>query len=410
MLKSIPAFSVQIKKSVKSIRFISFTNKASYYFCKFNGDLSRHLPDMNQQKFSAGPKILSRFKGQISQYFGYLLVWLIIVFIYFVIRFLGNSSGIFWANEFRDFLNVGIVSGIILGTVNWLSNLLVDFTGLKKRSYYVLILFNLFTILVAIAFILMYLDLFVINQGQLDLEDFWRYFATRFGNLGTISFLITLIIASIILSLIRQMRFMIGSRVLINILMGKYHFPQKENKIFMFLDMKSSTTIAEKIGHVKFSRLIQDCFYDMNEVVLRFNAEIYKYIGDEAILSWPMKKFNDPVYLDFFFHYDQKLQDRAAYYTENYGVVPEFKAGINAGEVTTLEVGVLKKEIAHLSDVLNTAARIQGMCNPMNAKILVSDEIKKLSVETSRFTFNFKEEMQLRGKEQKVEIYEVKQI
>jgi len=352
---------------------------------------------------------LKRFLEQVLHYVGYVLIWLLVIFIYFLIRFLGNSSSIFWADEFRDFVTIGIISGIILGTTNWLANLLIDFTGLKKRSYYVIILFNLVIIVFAVALILLYLDLFMISKGKMDLEEMWRFYFTRFGHLGTISFMITLIISSVLLSLIRQMRFMIGGKVLVNILIGKYHHPQKENMIFMFLDMKSSTTIAEKLGHVKFSELIQDCFYDLNEPVLKYNAQIYKYIGDEAILSWKLDRISKPYYLELFFHFDQKLRDRSSYYLEKYDTLPEFKAGINAGEVTTLEVGVIKKEIAHLSDVLNTAARIQGMCNAMSAKILVSDTIRNLPFNDKRFKFNFRETLQLRGKEKKVGIYEVLQ-
>ena len=33
-------------------------------------------------------------------------------------------------------------------------------------------------------------------------------------------------------------------------------------RIFMFIDMKDSTTHAEQLGHVKFTHLIQDCFRD----------------------------------------------------------------------------------------------------------------------------------------------------
>lgn len=38
----------------------------------------------------------------------------------------------------------------------------------------------------------------------------------------------------------------IGQGVLLNFFTGKYHHPIEEDRIFMFLDMKDSTTIAEK--------------------------------------------------------------------------------------------------------------------------------------------------------------------
>ena len=54
----------------------------------------------------------------------------------------------------------------------------------------------------------------------------------------------------------------------------------------MFLDLKSSTSHAERLGHIKFSRLLQDCFNDLTDTVKKFNMEIHKYIGDEVVLTW----------------------------------------------------------------------------------------------------------------------------
>jgi adenylate cyclase len=49
---------------------------------------------------------------------------------------------------------------------------------------------------------------------------------------------------------------------------------------------------------------------------------------------------------------------------------------VHLGDVTVSEVGVIKREIAYHSDVLNTAARIQGKCNEFEAGLLVSEELK----------------------------------
>ena len=41
---------------------------------------------------------------------------------------------------------------------------------------------------------------------------------------------------------------------------GYYQKPKEESKIFMFLDLQSSSKIAELLGHEKYSDFIQDCF------------------------------------------------------------------------------------------------------------------------------------------------------
>ena len=168
-----------------------------------------------------------------------------------------------------------------------------------------------------------------------------------------------------------------GQGVLINFLLGKYHRPKEDKRIFMFMDLKSSTTYAEKLGHISYSQLIQDCFFDLTEIVLSYGAKIYQYVGDEVVLSWDVDiGINHENCLKTFFAYEDLLQSKSIYYNNKYGVVPEFKAGLNLGKVTVAEVGEIKKELAYHGDVLNTAARIQSKCNDFQKKLLVSEQIK----------------------------------
>ena len=65
-------------------------------------------------------------------------------------------------------------------------------------------------------------------------------------------------------------------------------------------------------------------------------------------------------------------------YRRNYGLVPEFKAGLHVGDVTAVEIGEIKREIAYHGDTVNTAARIQGVCNEFGRELLVSDDLMNL--------------------------------
>jgi len=65
---------------------------------------------------------------------------------------------------------------------------------------------------------------------------------------------------------------------------GRFNTPWEEERIFMFLDLQSSTEHAENLGHVEYSKMIQDCFNDLG-IVVENEADIYQYIGDEAILT-----------------------------------------------------------------------------------------------------------------------------
>ena len=165
----------------------------------------------------------------------------------------------------------------------------------------------------------------------------------------------------------------------VSYLAGRYHRPQQELRIFMFLDMRSSTSIAEDLGHVRYFQLLNELFSDITDHIVDQRGEIYQYVGDEISVSWPLKRGLDRQRcIRCFLNIRNKLQSRAAYYNTRYGIAPAFKAGFHYGEVTTGEVGLVKKERIFSGDVVNTAARIQNMCNEHNVDNLISKELLDL--------------------------------
>ena len=190
------------------------------------------------------------------------------------------------------------------------------------------------------------------------------------------SFVFYIVVASVVLSFIQIAVEHFGRGVFFKILIGWYATPKEEERIFMFLDLKDSTAIAEKLGYRIYSQFIQDCFLDLNEIVRKYDAEIYQYVGDEAVLSWPYKKgLTNNNCLGLFFAFQNQLQSRIEYYQETYNEFPEFKAGLHGGALMVAEVGFVKKELAYHGDVINTSARIQAECNKYNASLLLSEKI-----------------------------------
>ena len=178
---------------------------------------------------------------------------------------------------------------------------------------------------------------------------------------------------TLIFSFINQVNRKYGPGVLIPLLLGKYKSPKEEERIFMFMDLKSSTAIAEKLGHLKYSSFIRDSFLDINKILLSFNADVYQYVGDEIVVTWRLADGErDLSCIRFFFGCEKQFQDNANYYLSNYGVLPHFKAGLHMGKVTAVEIGDIKRDIAYHGDTLNTAARIQSVCNDYQKKFLIS--------------------------------------
>jgi adenylate cyclase len=180
----------------------------------------------------------------------------------------------------------------------------------------------------------------------------------------------------------RQLDRLLGPGVLAKYLSGRYHAPRREARIFMFMDLKSSTSIAERLGPDRYYGLVNECFRDLATPVLDSSGEIYEYIGDEVVLTWTEHDgVRNANCIRVFFDFADRIQMKKGDYLERFGVVPEFKAGVHVGEVVAAEIGDLKKSLVFNGDVLNTGSRIEGQCNPLGKRLLASSHlVERLSL------------------------------
>lgn len=82
-----------------------------------------------------------------------------------------------------------------------------------------------------------------------------------------------------------QINRLLGGGVFVRFLFGKYNKPVVEERIFMFLDVKSSTTLAEKLGLRKYHSLLNTFFHHISEQVINTKAEILQYVGHEVVFT-----------------------------------------------------------------------------------------------------------------------------
>ena len=128
----------------------------------------------------------------------------------------------------------------------------------------------------------------------------------------------------------------LGQGVLSNFFTGKYHKPVEEERIYMFLDMRSSTTIAESLGHVKYFEMLKEYYSDLSDPIVKYSGEIYQYVGDEVIISWRLKSgLQNNNCIQCFFGMEQALKKQRRKYLDKFGVLPEFKAGFHLGRTNS---------------------------------------------------------------------------
>ena len=201
---------------------------------------------------------------------------------------------------------------------------------------------------------------------------------------------------------------------IISMLLGRFHRPREVERIFMFLDLSNSTSIAEKLGHIKFFDLLKDFFGDMTDPILNSQGEIYQYVGDEIVISWPIREsiLHNIQPVKCFFRIERSILKRNDYYLEHYNLVPVFKAAIHKGQVVVGEMGAIKREIVYSGDILNTTSRLMEQCAVFNQKLIISNEMLASIPKDKKIKYQFEHlgELSLRGKLSKCHLYGVKTV
>lgn len=177
----------------------------------------------------------------------------------------------------------------------------------------------------------------------------------------------------------------------------------------MFMDLIASTSYAEKLGYIKYSKFIIDVYKELDEYVLETKGHIYQYVGDEVVIVWSLENgIRNYNCLRFFVLFKNKLSELRNKFLNKYEIFPEFKAGFHFGEVAITEIGgVLRKDIAFHGDAVNTTARICSKCRDLNERILISGDLAKKLGLNNRIYFEPKGSYILKGKKIDTALYTI---
>lgn len=359
-------------------------------------------------------KISPKTKRNISRIIPFSVIWLLIGWVIIISEVgltrnqnLNPDTDISFTIPVLIFANIAnIIVGFLVGLLEvvYLEKRFATHSFRAKLFYKFIIYISLFLLVI----VFFYPVAFTLETGVSLIEaEAWNKLG-RF--LTSISFFITLFQLSVTLFvclIYSAVSENLGHHVFINLFTGKYHKPVVEKRVFMFLDMKSSTTIAEALGHVKYFNLLQAYYNIMSDPIINSFGEVYQYIGDEIVVSWKLGKGIEHANCIqcFFDIHDSLIANRERFMTQ-YGFEISFKAGVHFGEVTTGEIGALKKEIAFSGDVLNTTARIQSHCKELKSDLLISGALKELLPQT-KYHFTSKGEISLKGRNKKEELFGV---
>jgi hypothetical protein len=108
-------------------------------------------------------------------------------------------------------------------------------------------------------------------------QDTW--FFIKFPRIVAITFAFLVLIGAVF-----ELNRLIGGRTLLNVILGRYRHPTREDRVLMFLDLSSSTSLAEALGEVRRQELLTRFFFDIDGPIVEYGGEVHAYVGDEVIV------------------------------------------------------------------------------------------------------------------------------
>ncbi len=305
--------------------------------------------------------------------------------------------------EFVEAGSIGLIMGLIIGI---LEEYVLKKTYERMSSLAVTVIRSLLYAIIISAILAMVLSIEIaVEQGISYYQAIVLYLQSPLFRRDLLFSLSFIVITLFLLQLIQ----LIGLANFLRLFMGRYRKPREVTRIFMFLDLTGSTSIAEKLGNKLNSALIRDFFNDVSDAIILFRGEIYQFAGDKVIVVWPLSKKSINA-IRCFFKMQEITGGKTAFYTSRYGLVPEFKAAIHVGEVVVTTVGKQKKEIVYHGDVLNTTARIEGKCNDLEQELLVSEDVLPILHNQNDYLITGVGNIELKGKSQELPLYGVQEV
>jgi adenylate cyclase len=331
-----------------------------------------------------------------------IIAWLIIGFlitVYDQLVLFGSSSNLFKEFTFETSLVINFgaaVIGALLG-----GSLLVFYINVRyqDKPYGYTIIAVMVSFILIITLIALIIAIILAPEPSVNavLSSLKRMAPRTFKNVIVWSIVVA------VTQLLLQVNSKFGQEAFWNIIRGKYNTPKEEKRIFMFLDMNSSTSIAEQLGDEKYHSLLKDFFADITQPILENKGEIYQYVGDEVVIAW---KYEDGLEnhqcVKCFFDMKLYVQNKKEKYLRKYGLIPSFKAGIHCGRVIAGEIGIIKRDVTYSGDVLNTTSRILNKCAELNEEVIASSDLLSELHFTKNYITRPLGAIKLRGKEKEL--------
>ena len=168
----------------------------------------------------------------------------------------------------------------------------------------------------------------------------------------------------------------IGAETLLHLIVGTYHRPVLRDKVLVFVDINSSTAVAERLGPLETRSLIGKFLFDVSKSIVDYGGEIYVYKGDGLIALWDWQRaIRQNTLLRAVDAMFAAVRRDQAEYRRRFGVVPTFRVGIHGGTVVVSEQGDTRRSIGIYGDTINIAARMEDAARTHGVACVISGDV-----------------------------------
>ena len=180
----------------------------------------------------------------------------------------------------------------------------------------------------------------------------------------------------------------------------------------LFADIRGFTSMSEQMSAQEVSEILNEYFTEIEPIITKYNGVINKFIGDAvmAIFGEPIQDKNHAQNaVKCAYAMLQKVKELQKKWAREGKPKIEIGVGVNTGEVFVGNIGSINRmEYTVIGDTVNLASRLESYNKIYKTKLLISPTTYEA---VKSFTDVIKiSDVQIRGKANKMDIYEVLKV
>ncbi|HMQ06883.1 MAG TPA: adenylate/guanylate cyclase domain-containing protein [Saprospiraceae bacterium] len=172
----------------------------------------------------------------------------------------------------------------------------------------------------------------------------------------------------------------------------------------MFTDIRDFTRLSEEVSPQETFDFLNNTLKYIAPSIRQYNGFIDKYIGDAIMALFPHGADNA---LQAGIRLDQRWSAYNRLRSRNLLPAIGRGTGLHTGKLILGTIGEPERmETTVISDAVNVASRLEGLCKTLGATIIFSEATLKALNDPDRYSYRLLDRVQLRGKSSIIDIYE----